>query len=402
MQKLTLKKAILGIFVAINAGLALYYIFVLAPQQRRILMPPPSASSASETPGSPDPDSIRETIASEVGAYLSSQLQSRDAKALEVPEAMERIWPDLYNVFKKYQEPQNYKLGTEEEQLIYDYLLGDASRAESTFKQLSRTLCFECMDRVWFKCKATADGISCPPDVICPVSGQPYQASITELSCPFHGQILTFPDRTPRPSLPELYPQLCMGYFTHNRTHRLDEAILRDPIASAKPGETVLDVGSGVGCYVWAMREAVGETGCVIANDVDTTVLDFIKFVAEKRGFTNVQTVHASYDYPNIDIKSVDRVYIIDVLNVMIGMEIKNNLPPSEQADSYMQKLVQAIRPKGKLVIIDFPPEGDRPHIPIDQAISFCQKYNMKLQGQRLLTLDQGTMYVLTFSADQP
>lgn len=60
-------------------------------------------------------------------------------------------------------------------------------------------------------------------------------------------------------------------------------------IASLKPGETVLDLGSGGGFDCFLAAKAVGEKGHVIGVDMTPEMIDKARENAEKAGFSNVE-----------------------------------------------------------------------------------------------------------------
>jgi arsenite methyltransferase len=59
--------------------------------------------------------------------------------------------------------------------------------------------------------------------------------------------------------------------------------------AHIRPGDTVLDLGSGAGNDCFVARSVVGEAGKVIGVDMTETMIQKAKANAEKLGFTNVE-----------------------------------------------------------------------------------------------------------------
>ncbi len=59
--------------------------------------------------------------------------------------------------------------------------------------------------------------------------------------------------------------------------------------AKIKPGDTVIDLGSGAGNDCFVARSLVGDTGQVIGIDMTPAMVDKAKANAEKLGFKNVQ-----------------------------------------------------------------------------------------------------------------
>ena len=81
----------------------------------------------------------------------------------------------------------------------------------------------------------------------------------------------------------------------------------------------------------------------------------------------------------------------------MVGMEVLTGGAPRPDNENYMKRLLSSLKPKGKLVIIDFLPGGGRPHVPPEFAVKKMQGYGYKLAGRRDLAIAPDPMYVLTF-----
>src|SRR5205085_2265439 len=66
-----------------------------------------------------------------------------------------------------------------------------------------------------------------------------------------------------------------------------------DPSRHLKPGETVLDLGSGTGKICFIAAQVVGPTGKVIGVDLTDQMLEVARrnapIVAERIGYTNVE-----------------------------------------------------------------------------------------------------------------
>lgn len=341
-------------------------------------------------PGAPvPPDEVTssdelEKAVDELGKALAdSSLQS-------LPESAVYVWPDIVNAFNAY---STGKADNEEDKLAGEYLFGSADARY----RLSEALCLERLDREWSKVWETKNFDNLPSSSHCPSYGTPYTADEKALSCPSHEQSLSFPHRTAAKSFEDV-SQLALGYFNHDRTKRLDEAIISDSHSAVKPGETVADVGCGVGCYLWSMARAAGSNGKVFAVDVNDDVLRFVKFVSDHRR-ANVETKKITRSDFSFAPDSLDRVFLIDVLNVIAGTELKVGGKISARTDGYMRGLIKAIKPGGHLVIIDFPPESTRPHVSSEQARSIIEPRGMKLEALRDLELPEeaAPMYVATF-----
>jgi ubiquinone/menaquinone biosynthesis C-methylase UbiE len=105
-------------------------------------------------------------------------------------------------------------------------------------------------------------------------------------------------------------------------------------------GMTVADVGAGTGYFARRFAAAVGPKGKVLALDVEPGMLEELRFRAP--GVKNIETRRVDPDEPGLGPESVDLVFICNT---------GHHLPDRVR---YYSKLRQALRPGGRLVLIDF------------------------------------------------
>ncbi len=108
------------------------------------------------------------------------------------------------------------------------------------------------------------------------------------------------------------------------------------------PGMAVADVGAGSGLFTLPIAKAVGSKGRVYAVDVQAYFLESIAKRAKKAKLTNVQTVHADQHASGLAEASVDLAILVDAYHHL------------ERPTAYLADLHRAIRPDGRLVVIDF------------------------------------------------
>ena len=102
-----------------------------------------------------------------------------------------------------------------------------------------------------------------------------------------------------------------------------------------KSTETVADIGAGSGYFT---RRFAVHAGKVYAVDIDSKLLE----AAVKGAPKNVEAVLAAPDDPRLAPASVDTIFFCDVLH-----HIANRA-------AYYPKLAKALRPGGRIVIVDF------------------------------------------------
>ena len=108
------------------------------------------------------------------------------------------------------------------------------------------------------------------------------------------------------------------------------------------PGMAVADIGAGTGLFTRLFAEKVGPTGKVYAVDIAPPFLQHIAADAKKRRQDQVVTILGSQDSTNLPRDSVDLVFMSDVYHHL------------ESPDKTIESIRQALRPGGRLVVIDF------------------------------------------------
>lgn len=112
--------------------------------------------------------------------------------------------------------------------------------------------------------------------------------------------------------------------------------------ADLRPGERVLDVGSGRGAVTFPAAEAVGESGHVEAIDIAPGMVDRLRADAASRGVGNVDIRVGDAEAPGVEEGSFDAVLASLVLFFLPNL--------SSALDAYRV----ALRPGGRLAFTTF------------------------------------------------
>ena len=132
-----------------------------------------------------------------------------------------------------------------------------------------------------------------------------------------------------------------------------------DPItlASLKPGETVLDLGSGAGLDCLLAAQKVGETGRVIGVDMTPEMIERARANAKRVNATNVEFRQGYLEDLPIDSGTV---------NVIISNCVINLSPDKTKV---FTEAFRVLKPGGKLAVSDIVTDGPLPE-PVKQSLS--------------------------------
>jgi ubiquinone/menaquinone biosynthesis C-methylase UbiE len=120
-----------------------------------------------------------------------------------------------------------------------------------------------------------------------------------------------------------------------------------------KPGMTVADIGAGSGYYTVRLARKVGADGKVYATDIQVGMLSIIQRRAAMEKLTNIVPVLGAADDPKLPPGSVDLALMVDVYHELAAPQ------------AFVRRLREALKPDGRLVLIEFRKED--PRVPIKE-----------------------------------
>lgn len=117
-------------------------------------------------------------------------------------------------------------------------------------------------------------------------------------------------------------------------------------VLDVRPGMTVADVGAGTGYFEPWLARAAGVTGTVLAVDAEPDMVRYLTKRVEDERLTNVRVSRARTDDPALPAGAVDRILVVDTWHHLEGRE------------AYAKKLATALRPGGRIIVVDFKPDA--------------------------------------------
>jgi predicted methyltransferase len=108
----------------------------------------------------------------------------------------------------------------------------------------------------------------------------------------------------------------------------------------AKPGHRVADIGCGFGYFTFRLAARVGAEGKVYAVDIDEEAVEKVRRRKESEKLAQVEPILGKSDDPRLP-NDLDAVLIVDTYHEF------------REYDRMMQAVFRALKPGGRLVIID-------------------------------------------------
>jgi predicted methyltransferase len=116
-------------------------------------------------------------------------------------------------------------------------------------------------------------------------------------------------------------------------------------LLALKPGMIVADVGAGGGAMSVAMAKWLGPAGRLYATDIGVEQLAEIKAAVAEANVSNVVVLEGAESATNLPSECCEAIFLRDVYH---------HLTSPHEFDA---SLLAALKPGGRLAILDFPPE---------------------------------------------
>lgn len=129
----------------------------------------------------------------------------------------------------------------------------------------------------------------------------------------------------------------------HGQDDTADAATLVD-VLRVQAGSVVAEIGAGNGSLSVALAKAVGATGRVYTTELGDSALRRLREAIDRRGAGNIEVVEGRESVANLPEDCCDAVFMRNVYHHFGD-------PASMNAS-----LLRALRPGGRIAVIDFPP----------------------------------------------
>jgi ubiquinone/menaquinone biosynthesis C-methylase UbiE len=119
----------------------------------------------------------------------------------------------------------------------------------------------------------------------------------------------------------------------------------------------VADVGAGSGWFTIRLARRVGPQGLVYAQDVQQEMLNAISRRVQREGLANVRPVLGRGSDPRLPAGNLDAVLIVDAYHEF------------EDSVALLANVAEALKPQGKVGVIDFRVEGGGPGPDLEERV---------------------------------
>lgn len=120
----------------------------------------------------------------------------------------------------------------------------------------------------------------------------------------------------------------------------------------------VADIGAGSGWFTIRLARRVGPQGLVYAEDVQKEMTTAISRRVSREGLSNVKPVLGFKNDPNLPPQSLDAALMVDAYH-----EIENRV-------AVLSSLARALKPQGRIGVVDFRLDGTGPGPSPDERVS--------------------------------
>jgi ubiquinone/menaquinone biosynthesis C-methylase UbiE len=146
-------------------------------------------------------------------------------------------------------------------------------------------------------------------------------------------------------------------------------------------GDTVIDLGCGPGFFTLPMARMAGESGAVIAVDLQQDMLDRLRARAERAGLAARIRLHrCGADGLDLDCRA----------DFALAFYMLHEVP---DAEAFLEQVTGALRPKGRLLLVE--PRGHVSPAEFESSLALAQKAGMHEVSRPRLAFSRAALLTL-------
>jgi protein-L-isoaspartate O-methyltransferase len=151
------------------------------------------------------------------------------------------------------------------------------------------------------------------------------------------------------------------GWLERPEREREEKVSKLMPALDVKEGDVVADLGAGSGFHTVKLAKLVGDKGKVYAVDIQKEMIAILGKRLKQEKITNVTLVHNTEKDPKLPAKAIDMILMVDVYHEL------------SYPHEVMVELVKSLKPRGRLIFVEFRLEDDKVPILTVHRMSIAQ-----------------------------
>jgi ubiquinone/menaquinone biosynthesis C-methylase UbiE len=174
---------------------------------------------------------------------------------------------------------------------------------------------------------------------------------------------------------------LFRGWMLDNGIRRLfqnPKNIISDYVAE---GMTAIDIGCGTGMFTLAMAEMVGNTGTVIAVDVQQEMVDQVRLKSRKQNLISRIQFHKS---------ELNQIGVVEKADFILSFYMVHEVP---DRDAFLKEVHGLLKPGGKYLVVE--PVFHVSEIAFSDTIRLARSAGFKLEGNPKIWLSRAALFSL-------
>ena len=165
-----------------------------------------------------------------------------------------------------------------------------------------------------------------------------------------------------------------------------------------RPGDKVVDVGSGPGYFTFKLADRVGPTGLVYAMDTKDSHVEYLKQLVDKWGLTNIRaSVSSTEGFEIAEPGAADMVFMCSLYHIIYAVASQ------AERDGMIASIRKALKPGGRFVVVDNGPVDQGtlpyhgPYIRQELVRAQLEAYGFALESSQQIIPQR---YMMVFSRD--
>ncbi|MBD3258644.1 methyltransferase domain-containing protein [candidate division GN15 bacterium] len=155
-----------------------------------------------------------------------------------------------------------------------------------------------------------------------------------------------------------------------------------------KPGQTVLDVGSAMGFFTFPAAKLVGDTGRVLAVDLQPRMISSLNRRIRRRGLADrIETRVCSEN----DLRVADLAGQVDLV---LAIHVLHEVPDARRC---LQQIADTLSPGGRVLLLE--PSGHVSERDMQEEIRLAELVGLQVRERPVLRRSHAAVLVLSTTA---